>query len=542
MNMDQRLPDRTFVVWVAIVMMAAAAGPDIVGQSLTPAGYLFQGNTILAPGDPNVYYSYIEQARQGAILMRDVFTSEPQAATLWQPVWLVLGWLANLLHITTPAVFALGRVLSAGVFVLTAWWAAGWVWPDRTARRIATLLMLGATGLGGVIAWLSGMNFGLMLELPPDLWVSEMVPILSGWATPHFLLVTSGFLFVLLAVERSWQEKSWSLIGWAGLVSLLTLSVHPFHILTWTLLWAGLTVWRWVKTKSFPIQYLARWLTVLFLSLPAIFYYAVGLLADPIVQGRAIQNINLTSSWWKVLVGLGGLGVLAAIGAWRMRRVGNRQLPWLIGWAIVQLVVIFLPFNGQRRLIQGLVIPFALLAVPAVMALWRRWRVNRAKQAVLFIGLIGLLTASTIMTGGWIIRDYYQERQGRDHWEYFLSPEYQQLFSFVKTLENNRPILASAWDSVLIAGLTGRTVVSGHPVETLDYQAKNTAVKSFYTDADKQKQAQIIERYRACYILAGPRERAYGSGFEPAQWLNLTIAWSGPTMTLYRVTDCLLAK
>src|SRR5207237_8648712 len=111
-------------------------------------------------------------ARHGAILMRDVFTSESQRATLWQPVWLILGWISNLFHLTTPAVFALGRVLSSLVFVMTVWWASTWLWPERSARRVASLLALGASGVGGIFAWLSGLNFGMILQLPPDLWVS----------------------------------------------------------------------------------------------------------------------------------------------------------------------------------------------------------------------------------------------------------------------------------------------------------------------------------------------------------------------------------
>lgn len=537
--MDAKSPDRTFIVWAALAAMAMAALPYIFGVSLTPATYLFQGNTILAPGDPNVYYSYIEQARHGAILMRDVFTSEPHAATLWQPVWLVLGWLANIFHLSTPAVFALGRVLSMALFVATVWWAVRWLWPDSFHRRAGVLLAIGMSGLGGIFALITHLDFGNLLGLPPDLWVSEMVPILSSWATPHFLLITSGYLFVLVSVERSWQEHAWRRIWLAGAVSLMTLSVHPFHILTWVALWVVLTFWRWIQTKTAPFDYLFRWVVILFMSLPAIVYYLIGLLADPIVQGRALQNVNLTPQWWEVLIGLGGALILAGVGTRRLQRERNRRVLWIAAWALVQLMVIFSPFDSQRRLMQGMIIPFALLATPVVVAMWRSQGTGLAKRTAIIIGLTGLLATSTIITGAKIIGDYSQERRGRDHWEYFLTPEYQALFSFVKTfVPVDRPILASAWDSVLIAGFTGQTVVSGHPVETLDYKEKYATVKNFYYQATQFEQASILRRYRACYILTGPRELAYGSAFKPQAWPDLQVAWTGPTMTLYRVTNC----
>lgn len=538
MNTNQPPSDRRFIVWVGIVAVLIAAGPYLFGQALTPAGYVFQGNTILAPGDPNVYYSYIEQARHGAVLMRDVFTSEPHTVTLWQPVWLVLGWVANFLHLSTPAVFALGRVVSMIVFVATVWWAVTWVWSDRLARRVALLLAVGASGVGGLVAWSSGINYGLLLQLPPDLWVSEMVPMLSSWTTPHFLLVTSGIIFVLVGVERLWQEKSWQQYWVIGLVGLLTLSIHPFHLLTWVTIWFGLTLWRWSTTKILPRGYVCRWMMIIFFSLPAILYYILSLAADPIVQGRALQNINLTPSVWHVGVGLGGLLILALLGVWKNRRDPNQQLGWVAGWALLHLAVIFFPFNSQRRLMQGLVIPFAFLAVPAVTALWVRASHNRLRQVAIIGAAIVVLGGSTIISGSHIMQDYVRERQGRNNWEYFLSPEYRQLFQFIKThVPTDQAIVASPWDSVVLAGFTGKTVVGGHPVETLRYQEKYQALQAFFGSNQAQQQT-MARKYRACYILDGPRERALGQAFQPAEWTDLAIAWSGPTMTFYRITSC----
>ncbi len=528
--------------WVVVCgVVIVTALPYVIGLALTPAGFQFQGNTFLAPGDPNVYYSYIEQARQEAWLMRDVFTSEPHAATLWQPVWLVLGWLANLLHVSTPTIYALGRVISMAVLALTLWWAIRWFWDDRITRRTALLLALGGAGLGGIVATVFRLDLSNVLVLPPDLWVSEMVPILSSWTTPHFLLVTSGWLYVAVSIERSWVTKSWSSFWLIGVVALLTFSVHPFHLLTLGAMWITLTAWRWWRAKKFPWAYLARWGAVVIMSLPAMVYYLVGLLADPIVQGRAAQNINATPSIFFVAIGLGALPLLAGLGVWLNRRTTTKH-GWLIAWAGAQALIVFLPLASQRRLMQAMVVPLALLAAPVVASAWRRWGWSGLRRMAFVLVGVTAFGGSTIVAGNHIIADYVAERQGRNYWEYYLTPEYQSLFAYLKSSTSvHQPVLASLWNSNLIAGFSARTVVAGHPVETLQHDQKIEAVKNFFT-ATSEQQAAILNKYGVCYVLQGPREAAYGEAFQPGDWPNLAVAWSGTTMTLYRVTDCSAAK
>ena len=353
--------DWRFFSLVGALVGLVTLAPYLFGQALTPEGYQFQGNTVLAPGDPNVYYSYIEQARQGAWLMRDVFTSEAHPATLWQPVWLVLGWAAKLTNLSTPAIYAIGRLITVGVFLLVARWAVRTTWSDRLVRRVGLLLLVVGTGLSGIIVVFQGGSPEALLQLPPDVWVSEMSTLLSSWASPHFLLVTSGYLFVLLSVE-SFSSQLWTR-RWlvVGMVSLLTLSIHPFHVITWVTIWLSSTVWRWVVTKKFPWKYVQGWAGVLIMSTPALAYYMTGLLVDPIVIGRALQNINTSPSLWLVTLALAPwLGIFVS-GLIRKKPKTPNAPTWATIWAVVQFVLIFLPFQGQRRLMHALLIPWPFM-------------------------------------------------------------------------------------------------------------------------------------------------------------------------------------
>lgn len=535
--------DKNFFWGVTSLVLIVAASPYLFGLLLTPAGYQFQGNTVLAPGDPNVYYSYIEQARQGAWIMRDVFTSEPHQATLWQPVWLVLGWLANLFHLSTPAVYVVGRLASVILFTTTTWWAIRRICNDNLTRRIAFGMVVGAAGLGGMVVVIGNLTFNNLLELPPDVWVSEMLPLLSAWTSPHFLLVTSGIVYVLTSIQFPSQQKTRSQWWLIGLVSLFTLSIHPFHVATFGLLWLGMTMFYWKRERIFPLSYVLRWGGVLLASLPALMYYAVGLVADPIVIGRASQNINPTPPVWMMLVGVGLVLPLAVFGYFRLRKTNPLVAQWLGLWAVVQVLLSYAPFDGQRRLLQAIIIPLALLASPAILYIWQKNRQLHWRRWALIVGGIVVLGGSPIVAGHGIMNDYYLERQGRNHWEYYLRPEYQALFLYAKrSIAPELPILASVWNSNLIAGFSARTVVAGHPVETLHYSVKHKTVQRFFQSMTKAEQAHVLRQYNVCYILYGPREQAYGRAFQPTDWSDLVSVWSGPTMTLYRLTSCLSAR
>src|SRR5690349_6192031 len=110
-------------LWVVVAAaMLMATLPYLIGFAMRPAGYSLLGNSRVSAGDAPVYYSYIEQGRHGHWLMADVFTSEPYAATIWEPLWFIVGQVANIFHLTTPWAYAVARTVTMPVLILALWW------------------------------------------------------------------------------------------------------------------------------------------------------------------------------------------------------------------------------------------------------------------------------------------------------------------------------------------------------------------------------------------------------------------------------------
>lgn len=533
--MNQAGADRRFFWSVAGVAMFLAALPYILGISIKPADFQFYGNSALNPTDSSVYYSYIEQGRLGKIFMADVFTTEFIRPVLWQPLWFVVGQLGNVLHVSTPLIYAFSRCAAALLLVGTLWWAGRWLWADQLQRRLALYVSVFGGGLGWLIAILRLAQEGVQNN-PADLWVAEAFVFLSSLVSAHFLVVTAGMIFILVSVERMTGRDHWRQWVGPGLVTLGVLSIHPFHVLTWILLWLVLTIWRWQEKRAVPWDYIRRWSTILVIGSPILLLFVLQLWLDPLIADRARANISFSPNFGIMLLSLGFFIPLAMLGIHRWRPK-NTQRQLIVSWALVTLLAMYMPISFQRRLSQGLIIPWAWLAVPALAWFWSGRR-TIGKTGV-GIGLVVMLGLSTITASWYIGRGYFQEFSHGPTANYFLSPEQQNMLSWMKThVDRQDTVLSSVTSGHLMAGSLAQRVYIGHGIETLYFKRKLQEMRKFYGLPNIEKQQDFLQSRQICYVLDGPREHVYGRIQPLTAGTTVQVAWRGPTMTLYTTSPC----
>ena len=80
-----------FVGLMAALMIIITGLPYLVGYLAAPAGLVYNGLHALSPGDVPIYYSYINQVKNGELLVKDLFTSEPQTVGTFNIWWLMVG-------------------------------------------------------------------------------------------------------------------------------------------------------------------------------------------------------------------------------------------------------------------------------------------------------------------------------------------------------------------------------------------------------------------------------------------------------------------
>ncbi len=532
------MSNRRFFLLSLAVMMVLVLLPYGLGRAMTRHGSLFYGNRTVSVADNSIYYSYINQGRHGQLFMYDAFTSEQHQATLFQPVWFGLGIIARIFSLNAPDAFMLGRIVTMPVLIFTLWWAARWFWPgDRLRQRLGFILSLTASGVGGIGLALSTQNLSHAVWYFPDLWVTEAYTMLTLGGSPHFILVTAGIVFVLVATERSWIERRWSWTLWAGLVALITLSIHPFHIVTWGLVWFGLTIWRSIVARRIMWSYIVRWLVVISMASPILLLYWLQLRFDPLTIGRAVQNSNLSLPLWLMALGLGFPLMAAIVGVWRWRPRDERW-KFVVVLATAYFVAIYLPLLFQRRLSQGLVLPIAWLAVPVVAALYTTMQ-RRFRYAVVIVstGVFFILTSSWIIISGLQVRDYAADLTVPLHM-YYVSPSYQHLARYLATTNVHQPVLSTLLEGNVLGGLSAHQMFLGYGVETLQFTLKWGLTKSFYGHMSLEEQRQVLSRYHLCYVIESYRTQQYGDAFQPTHWPDLTRVWSEGDISLYRTPYC----
>jgi len=532
-----------WVLIVAVVALLLSNLPSALAFLWPPEGTAYTGIDSVAPGDLNVYRSYLEQVYQGDFVLRDIFTSEPQRPWIVTPFWLALGLFGSLLHLPTLLVYFLFRVFFGFLLIFLIYRFAAELTDNVRTRKLALLL---ATFAGGIGAWVapiaSAVYQGTTLEhvWPMDLWVSEGFTFLSLSHSPHFL---AGTILILLAgglMLRSVERLSTRDAVFAGLSMLALYSFHPFHVLSLGLVTVGFLIMILLVRRKEFWGHLGRLALAWAIASPALAYQIWAVVADPFGSGRASQNILYTPPVITTVLSYGFLLLGAVVGAailWRRRRP-REQL--FVVWGIAHLAAIYVPIFFNRRVTQGLNIVLALLAAVGIMA-WIGHVLSRKKKAFNAVAATFALVIAFAMSPLWVLAQdlSFLLANGRSLPHFFyLSKDYKNAFEWLKKNTTEADVILTApITGNFVPGLSGRRVVVGHNVETLEYPYRELEAKQFFdSESPDGLRQRIISERGVTYVVKGPWEERLGT-LDPNQLPYLTLVYALPTVRIYRVVE-----
>jgi hypothetical protein len=171
-------------------------------------------------------------------------------------------------------------------------------------------------------------------------------------------------------------------------------------------------------------------------------------------------------------------------------------------WMLAGIIIIYLPVNLQRRLISGLYIPIAILAVFT----WQQMKKSSLKTLSLLLIMLFSLPTNLL-----ILSETVQAAGEKDSAIYVFGDE---LAAF-RWLNENAPddslVMAAPDTGLLIPAYTSSRVLYGHPFETVAAEARITEVRSFYSGAMGAEAARnLLASEGVDYVLYGPREKVLG--------------------------------
>ncbi|MBN1979184.1 MAG: hypothetical protein JW918_17445 [Anaerolineae bacterium] len=511
----------SFVLVVGILALAVTSVPYALGAARATEGRVF-GGFVFALEDCYSYLAKMRQGAQGAWLFHIAYTSEPHMGTLFFPFHLILGKIAALVPFGSLTarmvwvyhaarwVFGLGLLLTVYRF-LAAFTA------HVAVRKVAWLMVTFGGGLGWLVVALGQSDW---LGFPPlDFILPEGFTFLVLYAFPHIALGRTLLLWGILFLLRVWGAKQQisnikyqiPRVGRAALVGLswfLMGLIVPFYVpVAWAVMgaaWVVLCVrrrriaWREALLAAVPVL----------ISAPVVGYSLWAFNSDPVYKVWSAQNLILSPHPLHYLAAYGASLLLAAFAvrdAWR----GERPAWLALAWVGVVPFLVYLPFNLQRRLVEGVQVPLSLLAA------WGLVKISNLKSRIpnlrrwLVVGVVLIVLSLTnvlIVAGNTLVLRWHSAPIYRDAAEVaaldWLSGQVESDDVVLTSYETGNYLPARVWARVFV----------GHGPETVDFDQKKSQAARFFssTRADDEWRRQFLEEYGIDYVFWGPNERKLG--------------------------------
>ncbi len=520
------------VAFIAIVAMVFTSLPYVQGARLANDNVAYLGVNSRAPADTNVYVSMIEDIRQGGLAVTNLFTPEHGQAVLFHPLWIEMGLLSRLLHISPLVVFHSERVIFGILFVFILYAILRSPFQAFYDRIGALLVILFSAGFG-IIYFIPYMTGSLdpedyVAKLPLDIWVSESNTFLTLYHSALFILSQILIVVILVAYYRGVQKNKLFLVGESFLLALLTW-IHPYDVVSIVAITVVIEFFAFTK-KSFR-QQLQRHLLFLLPTVFVVAYYYVFVLQEPSIAGWGAQNITEMPPFRNVLLGYGLLLPFASVGAivaWTRNRTEDRL--WVL-WALSTALLVsfaFLPF--ARRLTNGWHLPLAILGFMGWQTLWQWTKDSRRQSLTVVITwvtvLVMLLSLLSIVFG-----DMRQNRERSS--PFFVSRDVIVASDWIKKNTTKEDVLyAQPFLGNVLPAYAGRRVYIGHGHQTIDWEDRLDFVINTLYHLSPQDQIAFFRETGIDYVMTTPQENVWGPNL-PGQ--GLLEVYRRGTVTVWKV-------
>lgn len=547
MRVDVARDEWRWAVMVALVVLALSSLPYVVGYLSQTSEQVFIG----AVYDWEDYYSHLakmQQGMQGSWRFRILFTPEDHDGAYINLFYIALGHLAALVGLSPVLVYHLARLVCVVAFLLVIYWFVAVFVADRGLRRVAYLLACFSSGLGWLVLLVTR-SYTLGGITPVDFWLIEMYTFFTALTFPHTSLAQAAHLLAFALIVRLLRGQG----GWrSGVVAigaaLVLAIVHPYSLLPLDVSLAVYGVYLWIRQRGTMIRRLLWLAGFALIPLPWVIYTYRDIASNPVLSAWQAQSYTLSPPPLHYVLGYGLVLILAVWGGWRVLRRREETLAALVVWPLVVAPLLYAPliFNLQRRMIEGVHVPLAILAavgleqglLPAVQrSRLAGWLARRRYPRHRFRRFAGMLVLALTTPSTWYLLASLTLPATWGHESLYLSrAEKEAVLWLGEHTHSQDTVLSSYAVGGYIPAHIGHRVFLGHWAESIYLPQKQTEVRAFYSDSGAVDRAAFLARYGVAYVFHGHHERALG-GFDPATAPYLEPVFRQGEVVVYKVVE-----
>lgn len=527
------LKNRRFLFVISALLMILTSLPYFYGYTLTPPRTIFLGNGFFNSHDYPVYYSYIEQIKNGAWLLKDVFTAETGQKPFLNIFWLGLGLTARIFSLNPILIFHLARIFLIPLFVFVVNKFLDLVFQEDKNKRkkikLALALFFFTAGWGGFLSlWQKDYQW------PLEVWWPEAYGFFSAYASPHFLaswilIVASLYYFI-----RGLKENSGKKIILAGFLGALLGQFHAFYLALLLPLSLIFILYCLPKQKE---KKLILWRSFLYsLSfLPVIIYYFYLLTNDKIMTERLFESQMLSPNNFLIIFFAFGFNLtLALISAFLFFKKNQKSVEKkiIVLWALTVPFLLLAPLPFQKRLIEGWQLPVIILTTETLFLIFDKFAKKTIIKYCQFVFILIFFILPAGLVWFFTLTIY---RHPQDRLFYLPTGIYQSLQWLKKTDQNkNSVVLAAPATSLAAAFVANKTVYWGHKFETVRAREKVETLQWFFDNNDQDETTEKFLKYwRVKYLIWGAAEKK-AAKFKPEEKKYLDKIYADEGVEIYK--------
>jgi hypothetical protein len=502
------------IFFVVVTNLFIAAGYN---HSTSQSHYT--GVNFFATSDKLVYYSQIEQGRQGIIMMKNLHTSEPQKGLFFSPHWWLIGQTGYWLGLSNDIVYNVYRILLVILMVGLLWFVSKKLFSSFIDQLAATFVVLFSTGWGWLFSYFQPATltsrFNIILNKPVDLYVTEMAPLSNSGQSPlfilsHIMLVSTMMLVLLWRHQWSWQRATIL----AGMSAFLVI-MHPYDF--WIVMGVMGLLLAYKLWRGAPWSLARYFLAVTIGLILGALYVYLGLQSDLAISGWSKQNLVYSPPLYNYIVGLGWLVPLWVVGLYEVvkRKYDSIWWLWIAIWSVAIWFLLYLPFDYNRRFANAWQIPLGFVAYLGLR------RLGKQLKSIYARGLFYALSIMLLCTGSfyslWLPLQQFPIIANDQR--FFLNDDLHQTFNQLKQETNDRAIFLSSNNdlNLLIPAYTGRRVFVGHAHQTVNFVVKEQQSNEFWSGSTGMDRQAFLRDNHISYLMTLYDE---GRGASYYHWLE----------------------
>lgn len=528
------------IILLALVVVGVSTIPYVVGWAAQTKAQVF-GGFVIDLDDSHSYLAVMQQGMRGDWRFVSLYSPEPQRGIWMYTFYILLGHVVRLTGLPPLLVYHSARVVCGILLLVTIHEFARLCLHRRRLAWNALLLASVSSGLG----WLREIILPSVPGgvSPPDLWFLDGYTFLAIFTFPHYALAWTLLLAAFgSALSYRRTPKSQCLLLGGGAAFLAT-ALHPTLPVVIGTVVATYGMLLWMADGQFPVRWAVAGASLVLGGGSMAGYLWSVFHSDPVLESWG-HTVMATPAFHHMLWGYGLLIPLAAVGGVDLVRRRNCHGVFLIVWATTSLLLGYVPFNMQRRFLEGIHIPISLLAAMGLRRSLLSLAQSRLAHTVSDLGyprrravwltrsLVIALTAvtnlyllsSAIVTVGSRFPEFFHSRAEVDTFEWIDNH-----------LTDKDIVLASYGTGNLIPAWTGRRVFVGHWAESVDCYERKRLVATFFSDVTPHRfRTDLVSRYGISHVYLGERERLLGD-FDPSSASYLSEVYDREGATIYEV-------